>query len=277
MLAVTALNPSADGSLPLMSHDMKAETITIAGHGGDQIEAYLAQPLGTGRSGELSSSTTCPVTTGTKEIARRFADEGYIALMPNLYSREAPGASPDDAAATVRAQGGVPDQRLVGDVGAGSKHIKSLASSNGKVGTIGYCSGGRQSFLAACSLQLDAAVDCYGAAIVNPLPEGSPVKMSPLVGIVKDLSCPLLGLFGEEDQHPSPEEVAVLEKHLVEHGKTYEFHSYPGAGHAFFCVDRPSPSRSCKGRVGTDRPLLPALPGLLRTGACALTKPSTSR
>jgi carboxymethylenebutenolidase len=64
--------------------------------------------------------------------------------------------------------------------------------------------------------------------------------MSPLVGIVKDLSCPLLGLFGEEDQHPSPEEVAVLEKHLVEHGKTYEFHSYPGAGHAFFCVDRPS-------------------------------------
>jgi carboxymethylenebutenolidase len=224
-----------------MSHDMKAETITIAGHGGDQIEAYLAQPLGQGPFGGVVIIHHMPgYDRSSKEIARRFADEGYIALMPNLYSREAPGASPDDAAATARAQGGVPDERLVGDVDGASKHIKSLASSNGKIGTIGYCSGGRQSFLAAVSLQLDAAVDCYGAAIVSPLPEGSPVKMSPLVGRVKDLSCPLLGLFGEEDQHPSPEEVAVLEKNLAEHGKTYEFHSYPGAGHAFFCVDRPS-------------------------------------
>jgi carboxymethylenebutenolidase len=176
----------------------------------------------------------------TKEIARRLADEGYIALVPNLYSRQAPGASPDDAAAAVRALGGVPDEQLVGDVDGAAKHIKSLASSNGKVGCIGYCSGGRQSFLAACSLKLDAAVDCYGAAIVNPLPAGSPVKMAPVVQLAKDLSCPLLGMFGEDDQHPSPEEVAVLEKHLIEHGKTYEFHSYPGAGHAFFCVDRPA-------------------------------------
>ena len=129
-----------------------------------------------------------------------------------------------------------------------------------------------------CSLQLDAAVDCYGAAIVNPLPEGCPVKMSPLVGIVKDLSCPLLGLFGEEDQHPSPEEVAVLEKLLVEHRKTYEFHSYPGAGHAFFCADRPSfrPEAAKDGWEQIDHFFRP-LPGVLRTAPCALTKPNTSR
>jgi carboxymethylenebutenolidase len=224
-----------------MSHDMKAETVTIAGHGGDQIEAYLAQPLGKGPFGGVVVIHHMPgYDRSSKEIGRRFADEGYIALMPNLYSREAPGASPDDAAAAARAKGGVPDERLVGDVDGASKHIKSLASSNGKIATIGYCSGGRQSFLAAVSLQLDAAVDCYGAAIVNPLPEGSPVKMAPLVDRAKDLSCPLLGLFGEDDQHPSPEEVAILEKQLADHGKTYEFHSYPGAGHAFFCVDRPS-------------------------------------
>lgn len=220
---------------------MKAETITIAGHGGDQIEAYLAQPLGPGPYGGVVVIHHMPgFDRSTKEIARRFADEGYIALMPNLYSREAPGASPDDAAAAVRAQGGVPDERLVGDVDGASKHIKSLPSSNGKVGCIGYCSGGRQSFLAACSLKLDAAVDCYGAAVVNPMPAGSPVKVGPIVHMVKNLSCPLLGLFGEEDQNPSPDEVAALEKQLVEHAKTYKFHSYPGAGHAFFCVDRPA-------------------------------------
>ncbi len=130
-----------------MSHDLKAETITIAGHGGDQIEAYLAQPLGQGPFGGVVVIHHMPgYDRSSKEIARRFADEGYIALMPNLYSREAPGASPDDAAATARAQGGVPDERLVGDVDGASKHIKSLASSNGKVATIGYCSGGRQSF-----------------------------------------------------------------------------------------------------------------------------------
>ena len=111
-------------SLGRMTFDMKAETITITGHGGDEIEAYLAQPSGAGRTAASSSSTTCPGTTGVpREIARRFADEGYIALMPNLYSRDAPGASPDDAAAAARAQGGVPDARLVGDVdGAAQAH-----------------------------------------------------------------------------------------------------------------------------------------------------------
>jgi carboxymethylenebutenolidase len=113
-------------------------------------------------------------------------------------------------------------------------------SSNGRVATIGYCSGGRQSFLAACSLQLDAAVDCYGAFVVGTPPEGSPLKVSPIVDMTRDLSCPLLGLFGAEDQHPSPAEVAQLEGALREAAKTYEFHIYEGAGHAFFATERPS-------------------------------------
>ena len=146
--------------------------------------------------------------TSTKEIVRKFAAHGYAALMPNLYHREAPGASPDDAAATARANGGVPDGRLVGDVAGAADYLRALQASNGKVGVIGYCSGGRQSFLAACSLQLDAAVDCYGACIVNPPPEGMPLKVSPIVGLAKDLSCPLLGLFGADDKYPTPEETA---------------------------------------------------------------------
>ena len=112
----------------------------------------------------------------TKEIARNFAAHGYNAVVPNLYQREAPGASPDDAAATARAQGGVPDDRLVGDVAGAMAYLKGLTNSNGKVGTIGYCSGGRQSFLAAVSLDLDAAVDCYGAFVSGEAPEGVPLR-----------------------------------------------------------------------------------------------------
>ncbi|MGH9018960.1 MAG: dienelactone hydrolase family protein, partial [Acidimicrobiales bacterium] len=103
-----------------------------------------------------------------------------------------------------------------------------------------YCSGGRQSFLAACSLELDAAVDCYGAFIVAPPPEGLPLKIGPIVDLAPKLSCPLLGLFGSEDQYPSPSEVAELEAALTDAGKNFTFHSYEGAGHAFFATNRPS-------------------------------------
>jgi carboxymethylenebutenolidase len=218
-----------------------AETITIPGHDGDLIEAYYARPLGPGPFGSVVVIHHMPgYDPQTKEIARTFAVNGYNAICPNLYTREAPGASPDDAAAAARAQGGVPDERLVGDVGGAAKFLRSLENSNGKVGTIGYCSGGRQSFLAAVSLPLDAAVDCYGAFVVGNPPEGSPLKVGPIVDKTPNLSCPLLGLFGADDSHPSPEQVGELEQALKAAGKTYEFHSYEGAGHAFFAVNRPS-------------------------------------
>jgi carboxymethylenebutenolidase len=176
----------------------------------------------------------------TKEITRTFAAGGYNAVMPNLYHRDAPGASPDDAAAAARARGGVPDARLVGDVAGAAAHLRGLSNSNGKVGVIGYCSGGRQAFLAAVSLPLDAAVDCYGAFVTGTPPEGNPLKVGPLVHLTKDLSCPLLGLFGADDQYPSPDQVDELEQELKAQGKVYDFHTYQGAGHAFFNVTRTS-------------------------------------
>lgn len=220
---------------------MLAETVAIYGDGGDQIEAYLARPLGPGPCGGVVVIHHMPgYDEATKEITRKFAFHGYAAICPNLYSREAPGASPDDAAAAARAAGGVPDDRLAGDVAGAARYLRALSSANGKVGVIGYCSGGRQAFLAACSLQLDAAVDCYGGFVVATPPEGFPLRAKPLVGIAGELSCPLLGLFGADDSHPSPEETAELEKVLTAHGKAYEFHTFQGAGHAFFAVDRPA-------------------------------------
>jgi len=224
-----------------MNEALSAETISITGHGGDEIEAYLARPLESDQFGGVVVIHHMPgYDSATKEIVRKFAAHGYAALMPNLYHRDAPGASPDDAAATARAQGGVPDQRLVGDVAGAASYLRGLPGANGKVGTIGYCSGGRQSFLAACSLDLDAAVDCYGACIVYPPPEGMPLKVAPIAPMSKDLSCPLLGLFGADDKYPSPEETAELSKVLDDLGKPHEFHTYEGAGHAFFAVNRPA-------------------------------------
>jgi carboxymethylenebutenolidase len=218
---------------------MIAETITITGHDGDAIEAYSARPLTPGPVGGVVVIHHMPgYDAATKEIARNFAFHGYNAIMPNLYWRDAPGASPDDAAATARAKGGVPDDRLVGDVAGAMAYLKGLSNANGKVATIGYCSGGRQSFLAGVSLDLDAAVDCYGAFVVGEARPGT--TMVPIVDKTPSLSCPLLGLFGEEDQYPSPAQVAELEEALKAAGKTYEFHSYPGAGHAFFSVNRPA-------------------------------------
>ena len=170
----------------------------------------------------------------TKEITRRFAELGYDAICPNLYWREAPGAAPDDAAATVRAKGGIPDERLIGDVGGAAEYLRGLPTSNGKVGVIGYCSGGRQSVLAACNLDLDAAVDCYGAFVTGTPPEGFPLQVTNLVDQLPNLRCPLLGLFGNEDKFPSPAQVDELEQLLKDNGKRYEFHRYDDTGHGFF-------------------------------------------
>jgi len=223
------------------SDAIRAETITIAGLDGDEIEAYQAVPLVADQRGGVVVIHHMPgYDRETKEFVRRFAAEGYNAVCPNLYHREAPGADPDDAAATARAAGGVPDQRLVGDVAGAAEYLRGLDGANGKIGVIGHCSGGRQAFLAACSLRLDAAVDCYGAFIVEDPPEGIPPAMKPILHLAPQLSCPLLGLFGKEDRFPSPDAVARLDDELTRLGKAHEFHSYDGAGHSFFSVDRPA-------------------------------------
>lgn len=218
---------------------MTAETITFTGDGGDEIEGYLARPSGEDLRGGVVVIHHLPgYDRGHKEIVRRFAELGYDAIVPNLYWREAPGAAPDDAAALARAKGGIPDSRLIGDVAGAAALLRSLPTSNGKVGLIGYCSGGRQSVLAACNLDLDACVDCYGAFVTGTPPADFPLKLTNLVDQLPNLRAPFLGLFGDDDSAPSPAHVAELEQILRAHGKVFQMHSYPGAGHAFFAVNR---------------------------------------
>src|SRR6476646_9373848 len=222
-----------------MSDSLSARTVRISGDGGDEVEAYLARPDGGAPRGGVSGIHPMPAyDRATNALTRRFAELGYDAICPNLHWRDAPGAAPDDAAAASRAGGGVPDSRLIGDVAGAAAFLRSLPTSNGRVGDIGYCSGGRQSVLAACHLDLNASVDCYGAFVTGEPPAGYPIRVTNLVDQLPALRAPLLGLFGEQDGNPSPERVAELEQILTANGKEFTLHSYPDAGHGFFAVDR---------------------------------------
>jgi carboxymethylenebutenolidase len=218
-----------------------AETVTITGFGDEEIGAYLARPLGPGPfPGVLVIHHAPGWDSATKEIARRFAHQGYVAICPNLYHRFGPDLSADDAAAAARASGWISTEQFLGDAGGAVGHIRAMPVSTGKIGTIGYCSGGRQSFLAACELPVDAAVDCYGAFVISSSPPELPYRMGPIIDRAPKISCPILGLFGVEDKNPSPDEVAQIDAELTRLGKDHEFHTFENAGHGFFAVDRPS-------------------------------------
>lgn len=223
-------------------HDaMQAGTVMLTGADGDDIEAYTAEPMADTPTGGVLVIHHMPgFDEATKEITRRFAAWGYAAICPNLHYREAPGADSDDAAAANRAAGGVPDDRFLGDASASLEYLRGRPASNGTVGCIGFCSGGRQSVLTACQLPVDAAVDCYGAFVVESPPPERAGLMTPIADRLEGISCPMLGLFGNEDSHPSPADVATLGQRLTDLGVDHEFHSYDDAGHAFFAVDRPS-------------------------------------
>ncbi len=223
-----------------MYEGLLADTITVNGNEGTPIHTYLARPLGGGPFPGVVLIHHLPGwDEWYREATRKFAHHGYLAISPDLYCREGHG-SPDDAAANARGLGGVSDDQVVGDVAGAMRYLKSLPSSNGKVGVFGTCSGGRHTFLAACrATGFDAAVECWGGRVVMSADDLTPMQPVAPIDYTKDLSCPLLGLFGEEDQSPTPEQVATHEQELKNHGKDYEFHMYPNAGHGFFYYDRP--------------------------------------
>jgi carboxymethylenebutenolidase len=224
-----------------MYEGMLAETITISGANGDAINAYFARPLGAGPFPGIVIVHHLPGwDEWYREATRKFAHHGYAALSPNLYFRTGHG-SPEDVAAKVRADGGVPDAQAVGDMAGAMRYLRSLPFINGKVGIFGTCSGGRHAYLAACQVAgFDAVVDCWGGNVVMTPESLSPKRPTAPIDFTQNLSCPILGLFGEEDRSPTPEQVAQHEAALKAHGKDYEFHMYPDAGHGFFYHHRPN-------------------------------------
>ena len=224
-----------------MYEGMLAETVTLHGAGGDSINAYFARPLGPGPVPGIVVIHHAPGwDEWYREATRKFAHHGYAALSPNLYFRDGHGSA-EDVAAKVRAAGGCPDDQVMGDLEGAMRALRSLPYVNGKVGVFGTCSGGRHAVLAACRVRgFDAAVDCWGGRVVMTKEELTPKQPVAPIDYTKDLTCPLLGLFGEEDTGPTPAQVGIHERALQKHGKTYEFHMYPNAGHGFFYHHRPA-------------------------------------
>lgn len=220
--------------------DIRTETVTVQGLGGDSVEAYLARPADDGpHPGVVVVHHMPGWDEWTLEVTWKLAHHGFATIAPHLYSRYGPG-SPDDVAARARGFGGMSDAEVVGDVEGSAKYLRAQTFSNGKVGVIGFCSGGRQTYIVACKVPgIDAAVDCWGGGVIvdddSQLTERRPVAP---ITMTPDLACPLLGIFGNDDENPSPQEVDRTEEELKRLGKAYEFYRYDGAGHAFFSTDR---------------------------------------
>lgn len=215
---------------------IQAETVKFQGFNGESGEAYYAGPSAAGKYPGVVVIHHFPGwDEWTAEVVRKFADHGYAAIAPSLYFRLGDGASPE-VVARARAAGGMPDDQVMGDVSGAASFLRAQPSSNGKVGVIGFCSGGRQAYLAACRIaDLDAVVDCWGGSVVvddpSKLPKTQPVAP---IELTEGIRCPLLGIFGNDDTNPSPADVDRTEAALKRFGKNYEFHRYDQAGHAFF-------------------------------------------
>ena len=206
---------------------------------GTRIDAYMSRPAAPGRyPAVVVIMEAFGLIEHIKDVSRRFAAEGYMALAPDMYSREGT-PDPDNMDAIMKVMFSVPDSQAVADLDGSATYLKSQPDCNGKVGAIGFCSGGRYTLIFGCkSANLDAAVDSAGGFIIQD--EHTPQRPVSPIDMVPSLSCPLLALFGEEDPNPSPAHAARLKEELDKHGKTNEFRMYPNAGHAFFADYRPS-------------------------------------
>lgn len=219
---------------------MIAETVTVPGHGGEPIRAYWSRPLG---RTEVPSIVLIPHMPGwdewSRETARRFTEHGYSVLCPNIYEDYGDGA-PSEAAQRAREAGGVADRDVMGDAAGALSFLKHQPASNGKAGVIGMCSGGRHAFLAAATLDgIDAAVDCWGGRVIQSDEELTPAQPTSPLSLAQGIRCPLLGIFGNDDHHPSVQEVDQIEAVLKQMGKTFEFYRYDGAGHGIWYYDKP--------------------------------------
>jgi carboxymethylenebutenolidase len=212
--------------------------------GGDTIRGYLARPSQSGRSpGIVVIHEAFGLVEHIRDIARRFANIGYNALAPDLYTRAGGPANPDDMNSVMPVMFGLPDAQAVGDLEAAAAHLRGLSGATGKVGAIGFCSGGRQTLLFACSSdKVDAAVDCWGGFIHRATPdaETTAARPTPVLNLVDRLSCPLFGVFGEEDQNPTVALSEELRSRAQRAGKDVTIKVYNGAGHAFLADYRPS-------------------------------------
>ena len=219
--------------------DIKSETLQFPSQDGTPINAYFSRPAAAGSyPGVVVIMEAFGLIDHIRDIARRFAEQGYLAVAPDMYTREG-SPDPTNMDEVFKTMFAVPDAQAMADLDGAIAFLKGQPDSNGKVGAIGFCSGGRYTLMLGCkSTNLDAAVDSAGGFIIQD--EHTAQRPVSPIDMLSTLSCPLMGLFGEEDPNPSPEHASRMQEELDKHGKSYTFHMYRDAGHAFFADYRPS-------------------------------------
>ena len=202
--------------------EVASEAVTYPGPGGATLGGYLSAPRGSERHpGVLVIHENRGLNDHTRDVARRFAAEGFTALAPDILARKGGTgsmASPDKAREAI---GTISGAEALADLEAGLAYLDSHPRvRRGQLASVGFCWGGARSFLlAAESERLKAAVVFYGSA---PPPEQ-----------LAKVRVPVLGLYGETDERITSAVPAVAEA-MAKAGKRFEHKVYPGAAHAFF-------------------------------------------
>ena len=219
---------------------IKAYEIRHPGYESYTVPAYVARPS------EPGTYPALVLTHGVhgyeehmKEVARRFAALGYACIVPALYCRDdfLAVVEEEDLAKASASLSGRPNAQTIGDLAGSLTYLQNSNFVNGRIGLVGFCSGGRLALVFACNTTgLSAFVNFYSNSIfqatdTNPTPAGD---------MLEGLDCPMLGMFGAEDANPSGDDVALLRNKLGSLSKTFELVTYKDAGHAFFSDTRAS-------------------------------------
>lgn len=171
-------------------------------------------------------------------VGERYAAAGFACVIPFLFHWWPPDADVDVKRAEFR------DDWTVADLSAA---FALLSRSDGvdanRIGILGHCWGGRVAWLGAChEPRFKACAVFYGGRIKLAFADGAPAPMT----LAGNIRCPVLGIFGNDDQGPSPEDVDDYQAALESNGVPHEFHRYDGAGHGFQDFNNPERYRQAQ-------------------------------
>jgi carboxymethylenebutenolidase len=216
--------------------DVSSSTVQLNTSDG-KMEAYVAQPKGVGAyPGVVVIQEAFGVNDHIKKVTERIAAEGYVAIAPDIFHREAerliPYADMKKAIATLQR---VVDGKAMEDIGAAIAQLKAQGNvKSGSIGVTGFCMGGRLTYLAAAhhASEVKCAVPYYGGGI----PMGNPSPLSR----TGEIKCPMYLFFGAKDQLIPQDHVEQIRAELTAKKAAFQLHVYPEAGHGFFCDERGS-------------------------------------
>lgn len=219
--------------------EVKIETLSLKADDGTIMRAYVAQPQGSGKfPGMLVFQEAFGVDKHIRDVTERFAKEGYLAIAPELFHRTAPpgfeGNSADFQSVMPHVQA-LNDKNLEADIRAAHDGLlRQSAIDTRRIACVGFCMGGRVSFLANLVLPLGAAVSFYGGGIAKS--ERGPG----LLERAEQSRAPIFLFWGGKDKHIGPEQRQAVSQALREAKKTFASMEFADADHAFFNDTRPN-------------------------------------